>query len=176
MAVHGVFSKTKLRSKTRIAAWKTTNPEKPAVYKKPNFWSFRWDAGFCGIDERECLDLGCCWGPTMDEKDTWCFKKNCILPDYDKCDENAARKDCGYVGIDEFLCENRDCCWYPSDEPGLPWCFHKNAYEGKETELESVSEEAVPCAPAVEKEKKQKKLEGPDTGAFLPRTEWHRWA
>lgn len=112
------------------------------------------------------MERGCCWAPSEDEHDTWCFQKNCDVPPADICDPNAPRTDCGYVGVDQVVCEKGGCCWDPLPEGTEgPWCYYKNGLT--ESELDVHSAEASSCKPApTENEAKYEQHDASDAGRF----------
>jgi len=93
--------------------------------------SLRKDCGYYGIKESECVNIGCCWGPSSVAGAPWCYYtanggKTTDCHDLGKtCEVDIhSRKDCGYYGINQEGCLSRGCCWAESSVNGIPWCFY----------------------------------------------------
>ncbi|CAG8606975.1 13228_t:CDS:2 [Funneliformis caledonium] len=85
----------------------------------------RYDCGYFGINKEQCESRFCCWRPSEDAEDKWCFYKK---GDPYSCDiDPATRVDCGYRGIQAFECINiLNCCWNPTDVIGGNYCYYKS--------------------------------------------------
>jgi len=94
--------------------------------------SLRKDCGYYGIQESECVNIGCCWGPSNVNGAPWCFytasggkTTDCHQSSGKTCEVDVmSRKDCGYYGINQNECISRGCCWAESSVNGVPWCFY----------------------------------------------------
>eukprot|EP00833_Pecoramyces_ruminatium_P004334 jgi/Orpsp1_1/1178366/evm.model.c7180000065006.1 len=99
--------------------------------------SLRKDCGYYGIKEDECVNIGCCWGPSSVSGAPWCFHTasggkttDCQKEEGKTCEVDIhSRKDCGYYGIGQNECISRGCCWAESTVSGIPWCFNPKSID-----------------------------------------------
>jgi len=90
----------------------------------------RGECGYYGIQQSKCEQKGCCWNPTSEQGQPWCFfKTNPSIT----CDPSGNRQECGYVGITDDECFNKGCCWGPNSDDGVPWCFASSEPTNKPT-------------------------------------------
>lgn len=83
----------------------------------------KYDCGYFGITQEQCEARFCCWRPSDNQEDNWCFYKK---GDSYSCDiDPATRVDCGYKGIQKDECVNNlNCCWKPTDVTGGNYCYY----------------------------------------------------
>ncbi|CEM33733.1 unnamed protein product [Vitrella brassicaformis CCMP3155] len=83
----------------------------------------KWDCGYLGIREQECVANGCCWSRTEDGSSPWCYHVGgtCVQPKLD------ARRDCGFYGIGGKECQSKGCCWDTGAKPGVIKCYKPTA-------------------------------------------------
>ncbi|RIA84494.1 glycosyl hydrolases family 31 protein [Glomus cerebriforme] len=84
----------------------------------------KYDCGYFGITKEQCEARFCCWRPSENPEDKWCFYKR---GDSYSCNiDPATRVDCGYLGIQKDECVNKlNCCWNPTDVIGGNYCYYK---------------------------------------------------
>ncbi|GBB95116.1 hypothetical protein RclHR1_02480015 [Rhizophagus clarus] len=83
----------------------------------------KYDCGYFGITKEQCEERFCCWRPSENPEDNWCFYKkgNSYTCDIDP----ATRVDCGYMGIQKDECISKNCCWNPTDVIGGNYCYYR---------------------------------------------------
>ena len=69
----------------------------------------RDDCGWYGVEQEECISMGCCWNPTPEDvPGEWCFHPsnsvNC-LNEGGQCIPNSRANNCNR-GIKDSLCQN----------------------------------------------------------------------
>merc|ERR1719284_2342917 len=95
---------------------KQCSHELPYFCRKPSEHSFckidfdkRHDCGYYGIDQTECIDIGCCWNPVPDDvPGPWCFHPSNSVACLNKggtCVRKGSGSKCNR-GFEEGLCEN----------------------------------------------------------------------
>jgi len=106
----------------------------------------RGECGYYGIQQQECEQRGCCWNPTSQQGQPWCFFKT--KPGV-TCNPNSGdRTECGYAGITDDQCFAKNCCWGPTSDDGVPWCFTSSEPTNKPTLVPTYSPEKPPYSDA----------------------------
>jgi len=105
----------------------------------------RGDCGDYGIQQSDCEQRGCCWNPTSEQGQPWCFfKTNPSIT----CNPSGDRTECGYKGITDDECFQKNCCWGPTSQDNDPWCFASSQPTNKPTLVPTYSPDLPPFSDA----------------------------
>mmetsp|Transcript_4502 Transcript_4502/g.11937 ORF Transcript_4502/g.11937 Transcript_4502/m.11937 type:complete len:514 (-) Transcript_4502:31-1572(-) len=95
----------------------------------------------------DCRDAGCCYVPTAESGDPWCYYAVAVPGgDASMCDVSGeSRRPCGDMHLATAAqCAAQGCCFRPTATKGVPWCFRPTYMAGDDFWPRTQSECAAP--------------------------------